>query len=134
MRRIILFTIISIFLASMGTDIYAQDTKNADAEYLKLDEFPTFRGGTPNDFALWVARNIKYPKEAKAMKIEGIVKVRFGIGLDGKISEAYIEQGLHPLLEEEAIRVIKKSPKWKPAMQDGHPVKVSYTLPVIFGL
>lgn len=115
-----------------GVNAGAQDTKNPDPQYLLLDEHPTFKGGTPNDFAFWVARHLKYPKYAKEIGIEGTVKVHFVIDTNGKISEAHVHEGVHPLLEEEAVRVVMKSPKWKPGMKDGQPVRVSYTLPVIF--
>ena len=97
-----------------------------------LDEHPTFKGGSPNDFALWVAKHVKYPKYAKEIGIEGTVKVHFVIDKKGKVSEAHVHQGVHPVLDQEAVRVVLKSPKWKPAKKDGRPVKVSYTIPVMF--
>lgn len=132
MKKSLLFIIISMAFLFAGADSVAQDTKNADPRYFLLDEHPTFKGGSPNDFALWVAKHVKYPKYAKEIGIEGTVKVHFVIDKKGKISEAHVHQGVHPVLDQEAVRVVLKSPKWKPAKKDGRPVKVSYTIPVVF--
>ena len=132
MKKILFPIIISMAFLFAGADAVAQDTKDADPRYLLLDEHPTFKGGSPNDFALWVAKNVKYPKYAKEAGIEGTVLVHFVIDKKGKISEAHVHQGVHPVLDEEAVRVILKSPKWKPGKTDGKPVKVSYTMPVMF--
>lgn len=134
MRKTILLLILSFALSFVATDLCAQDTSRADAEYSELDEFPTFKGGTPVDFAYWVAGRLKYPEDAKTDGVEGMVKVRFVVGKKGKLEEVSIEQGVHPLLDAEALRVVLKSPKWKPAKKDGKPVKVSYTIPVNFSL
>ena len=130
MKRVLLFIICAFLFA--GADAIAQDTKNADPRYLLLDEHPTFKGGSPGDFAMWVAKHIKYPKAAKKAGVEGTVMVHFVIDKNGKISDAHVHQSVHPALDEEAVRVVKKSPKWKPGKKDGRPVKVSYTIPVVF--
>ena len=132
MKKSLLFIIISMAFFFAGADAIAQDTKHADPRYLELDEHPTFKGGSPNDFALWVAKHVKYPKYAKEAGIEGTVKVHFVIDKKGKISEAHVHEGVHPALDQEAVRVVLKSPKWKPGKKDGRPVKVSYTIPVMF--
>ena len=132
MKQSLLFIFISMALLFAGPDAVAQDTKHADPRYFLLDEHPTFKGGSPNDFALWVTKHVKYPKYAKEIGIEGTVKVHFVIDKKGKVSEAHVLQGVHPVLDQEAVRVVLKSPKWKPAKKDGRPVKVSYTIPVMF--
>ena len=132
MKKSLVFIIISLAFLCAGVNATAQDTKNPDPRYLLLDEHPTFKGGSPNDFALWVARHVKYPKYAKETGIEGIVKVHFVIDKKGRVSEAHVYEGVHPVLDKEAVRVVLKSPKWKPGKKDGRPVKVSYTIPVVF--
>lgn len=132
MKKSLVFIIISLAFLCAGVNATAQDTKNPDPRYLLLDEHPTFKGGSPNDFALWVARHVKYPKYAKETGIEGIVKVHFVIDKKGRVSEAHVHEGVHPVLDKEAVRVVLKSPKWKPGKKDGKPVKVSYTIPVVF--
>lgn len=134
MKRALIFLIISWVFLVTGVNVNAQNTKDADPAYVELDEHPTFKGGSPNDFVYWVARHVKYPKDAKESGVEGTVMVHFVIDTDGKIYEAHVHEGegVHQLLDEEAVRVVKKSPKWKPGKKDGKPVKVSYTMPVIF--
>ena len=132
MKKSLAFIIISLAFLCAGVNAAAQDTKNPDPRYLLLADHPTFKGGSPNDFALWVARHVKYPKYAKETGIEGIVKVHFVIDKKGRVSEAHVYEGVHPVLDKEAVRVVLKSPKWKPGKKDGRPVKVSYTIPVVF--
>lgn len=134
MKKSLLFTLVSMVFLFVGVNAMAQDTKDADPRYFELDEHPTFKGGSPNDFALWVARHLKYPKYAKKAGLEGTVMVHFVIDKNGKISEAHVHEGegVHPVLDAEAVRVVLKSPKWKPGKKDSQPVKVSYTMPVVF--
>ena len=99
---------------------------------MELDEHPTFKGGGPNNFASWVSTHVKYPKEAKNAGVEGTVMVCFVVDTDGKIADVHVHESVHPLLDAEAIKVVMKSPKWKPGKKDGKPVRVSYTMPVMF--
>ncbi len=64
--------------------------------------------------------------------ISGTVTVKFVVGTNGGVQEVEVIKGLLPALDQEAVRVIKSSPKWKPAMKDGHPVRMTYTIPVAF--
>ena len=54
------------------------------------------------------------------------------IGTNGGVQEVEVEKGVFPSLDAEAVRVVKSSPKWKPGIKNGKPVRVTYTLPVIF--
>ena len=132
MKKSLLFIIISIAFLFAGIDAVAQDTKHADPRYLELDEPPTFKGGGPNNFATWVTSHVKYPKAAKKAGVEGTVKVCFVVDTDGKITDAHVHEGVHPELDAEAVKVVIKSPKWEPGKKDGKPVRVSYTMPVMF--
>jgi TonB family protein len=96
------------------------------------DKWPTFKGKGTEAFSQWVTARLKYPKDAKAARIDGTVKVKFVIGTNGGVQEVEVEQGVYPSLDAEAVRVIKSSPKWKPGIKDGKPCRVTYTLPVIF--
>ena len=99
-----------------------------------LDKYPTFKGKSPEAFSAWVAAHLKYPKEAKTAQIDGTVKVQFVVGKNGGVQEVQVVEGVHPALDAEAVRVIRSSPKWKPGIKDGKPVRVTYTLPVFFVL
>ena len=74
------------------------------------------------------------PEEAVKNGIEGIVYVQFVVDKDGKIVEPKVVQGVCPELDAEALRVVSGMPAWKPGMQRGKPVAVSFVLPVVFHL
>ena len=97
-----------------------------------LDVYPTFKGKGKSAFSEWVTARLKYPKEAKAAHIDGTVTVQFVVGKNGGVQEVQVLKGVHPALDAEALRVVRSSPKWKPGIKDGKPVRVNYTLPVIF--
>lgn len=96
---------------------------------------PSFNGGDANDFSKWVNEHKHYPEEAKKAGIEGRVTTQFTITKEGKLINVRILRGVHPLLDEEAIRVIESAPQiWKPGEKKGEPIDVTYTFPVIFKL
>lgn len=97
---------------------------------------PRFNGGDANAFKNWVDKHKCYPEEAKKSRIEGRVTTQFTITKEGKLTKVRILRGVHPLLDEEAIRVIESAPQnWKPGLDyKGEPVDVTYTFPVIFTL
>lgn len=97
-----------------------------------LDRYPTFKGKGTEAFSAWVTAHLKYPKEAKAAQMDGAVSVQFVVGTNGGVQEVEVLKGVHPALDAEAVRVVRSSPKWKPGIKDGKPVRVTYTLPVIF--
>jgi TonB family protein len=101
--------------------------------YSYAEEMPEFPGG-PESLMKFIAENIEYPLVAKEKGIAGRVYVQFVVLSDGKIGEVTILRGVDPLLDAEAIRVIKKFPMWKPGKQNGKFVNVLYTLPVNFKL
>ena len=98
------------------------------------DKYPTFKGKGTEAFSAWVTAHLKYPKDAKAAHIDGTVFVKFVIGTNGGVQEVEVDKGVFPSLDAEAVRVVKSSPKWKPAIKDGKPVRMVYHLPVIFVL
>ena len=70
---------------------------------------------------------INYPQEAIDKEITGNVYVNFVVGTDGKIKNTRITRGVHPSLDKEALRVVNSLSRWKPGMQAGLPIEVSYT-------
>ena len=95
---------------------------------------PGFNGGDANEFSKWVNSQLKYPEQAKKDKIQGRVTLQFTVGADGMVRDARVIRGAHELLDAEALRVVSASPKWEPGVQNGEPVNVTYTFPVIFQL
>ena len=99
-----------------------------------VEQKPSFKGGDANEFSKWVNSQLVYPKDAKAKKIQGRVTLQFTIESDGSVTNVNVLKGVHPSLDEEAVRVVSSSPKWKPGTQRGKPVRVTYTFPITFGL
>jgi TonB family protein len=113
--------------------IHAQTTNNEEEIFTIVEKMPEFRGGE-NSLIEFLKKNIRYPEDAKDLGISGTVYATFIVGTDGIIKDMKVLRGVHPLLDEEAIRVIKKMPFWKPGIQKGKPVNVSYVLPINFTL
>lgn len=114
--------------------IEKEETKEEEAEiFVIVEDMPEFPGG---EVALrrWIANNIKYPTIAAENGIQGRVYVQFVVDRDGSISNAKVARGVDPSLDQEALRVVNSLPKWKPGMQRGKPVRVSYTVPINFQL
>lgn len=86
-----------------------------------------------NDSILnWIRDHIKYPEKALKERIEGKVAVRFIVEINGEITNAKIQKSVDQDLDNEAIRVILSMPNWKPAYNNGLPVRSYFTVPVIF--
>lgn len=101
--------------------------------FVIVEQMPEFPGGQDSLYK-FLSANIIYPKEARDNGIEGKVFVNFTIEKDGSINEVKVIKGVHPLLDEEAVRVVESFPKWKPGKQKGKTVRVSYNLPLNFVL
>jgi len=99
--------------------------------YDAVEQMPSFSGG-PSALMQYLADNIKYPVKAEEKKIQGRVVCTFVVESDGFITNVQVWQPVDPLLDKEAIRVIKSMPKWFPGRHDGKPVRVKYTAPVTF--
>jgi len=105
----------------------------AEEIFTFVEEYPEFPGG---DKALmeYVVNTIKYPEVARTSGITGTVYVQFVVEKDGSISDAKVVRGIGGGCDEEAVRVVKSMPKWKPGKQRGQPVRVYFTLPIEFKL
>lgn len=105
-----------------------------DTAVLKtVEQLPEFPGGIVM-FMKWLTRNLKYPPQAQQQKIQGKVVVSFIINKDGSIASPTIVHSADPLLDREALRVIKMMPRWKPGVQDGKPCRTMFAIPVNFVL
>lgn len=96
-----------------------------------VEEMPGFPGGEAKLFE-YLGKETKFPPMARDAGIQGTVFVRFVVYEDGAIKDVTVVRSVHPALDEEAIRVIKSMPKWKPGKQRGKPVRVQYNLPIKF--
>ena len=113
----------------------AEDEEEVDEQqiFTVVESMPEFPGGM-GALMKYLAENIKYPSLAKESGIQGRVFINFVVEPDGSISNVKVLRGIGGGCDEEAVRVVKNMPKWKPGMQRGKPVRVSYNLPVKFTL
>lgn len=102
--------------------------------YSKVDVMPSFKGGGIDKFREWVQKKTKYPQTATANGIQGKVYITFIIEKDGSISNVKVARGVDPLIDDEALKSVKSSPRWTPGMLKGKAVRVSYFIPVNFEL
>lgn len=100
----------------------------AHTDYEIMPEFPGGENGLMN----YIMQNLKYPKEALLQNTQGRVSVLFYINVSGEVQKARVKDSISKELDAEALRIITSMPKWKPGMQDGAPVGVSYLLPITF--
>lgn len=105
-------------------------SKETSGKYLTERE-PEFPGGL-DAFGNFLSLNLKYPKIDIQNKVSGKVILRFIVQKDGSIDDIKPLRGPSQTLIDEAIRVLKLSPKWKPAVQNENPVKANYTVPISF--
>ncbi len=120
---------------------YRNNTREGDWKYWNgkgeeegfVESMPEYPGG-PEAMNAFIAKETCYPKYARKNNIQGRVVLEFIVGIDGTISDITVKKSAHPVLDEEAIRVISKMPKWKPGMQNNKPVFVKFTLPIVFKL
>ncbi|MBP3317013.1 MAG: energy transducer TonB [Alistipes sp.] len=103
-----------------------------DQPFIKVEKMPTFRGGDLNAFRNWVQGKLRYPQIAQENGISGRVVLSFVVERDGTLTNIQVLQSPDRSLGDEATRVVASSPKWEPGMQRNQPVRVKYTLPVVF--
>jgi protein TonB len=98
-----------------------------------VEQMPEFPGGQAA-LMKWLSDNIKYPAVAEENGIQGRVVCTFVVERDGSVTDVQVARSIDPSLDKEAIRVLKKMPKWIPGRQNGSAVRVKYTVPVTFKL
>jgi protein TonB len=96
-----------------------------------VEEMPEFPGGI-NELLKFISTNLEYPEEAVDNNIQGRVTIKFAVNTDGSVYRIEVIGPVDPLLDNEAIRIIKLIPGFKPGKQNGVAVPVWFTLPVVF--
>ena len=146
MKRPFLCFVTLVSLALLGSmkahaQVVVADTtshKEVSADFFLPEDdvwHPTFMGQDKNAFSQWVKEHQRYPKKAKKAGIQGRVVVRFTIDEKGRMTDVQLVRGVHPLLDKEALRVIKSAPKkWTAGTRNGKPFAFKYTLTVGFFL
>lgn len=96
-----------------------------------LEVMPEPYGGAAA-WAKFLQKNIHYPPQASEASVQGKVFLSFIVETDGHLSNIKVERGVGSGLDEEALRVLKLAPAWKPGIQNGHKVRVKYNIPISF--
>lgn len=102
-------------------------------DFSKVEVLPEFEGGTQG-WANYLRTNLKYPATARENNLQGRVILSFVVEKDGDLSDIKVLRGIGGGTDEEAVRVLENSPKWKPGILSGKPVRVAYTMPIFFQL
>lgn len=116
-----------------ASDVTAPADTTKNVVYDVTETMPQFPGGQ-GVMMKYLAANIKYPASAVKAKKQGRVIIAFVIQKDGSVTNARIVKSVDPELDAEALRIVKAMPNWTPGTQDGKPVNVRYTIPVVFSL
>jgi periplasmic protein TonB len=114
-------------------DTREQVIKPDDTPFISVQEMPEYPGGL-SELMRYIGSTISYPDEAIANNIQGRVILKFVVNTDGSVDRIQIIKGIDTSLDNEAVRVIKTLNRFKPGKQDGIPVPVWYTIPVLFRL
>ncbi len=113
-----------------------ETTKQVDEEevFMVVETMPEPKGGL-QEFYKYIGQNLKYPAEARQVDAAGRVIISFIINQEGQIENPTLIKGVHPLLDAEALRVLKEYPHtWTPGKQRGRAVNVKMAIPVMFGM
>jgi len=114
--------------------VEVEEEEVVEAEVFTIvEEMPAYPGGDQKLYE-YLGKNIKYPQIARETGVQGRVFVNFVVEPDGSVSNVKVMRGIGGGCDEEAMRVIKTMPKWKPGKQRGKAVRVTYTIPVVFKL
>ncbi|MFN8345880.1 MAG: TonB family protein [Spirosomataceae bacterium] len=117
----------------------SEATKPAEVEAKEPEVFerveiqPEFAGGM-EAFRNFLIKNLKYPNAAQRSNIQGKVYLNFTVEADGSLSNITVLRGIGFGCDEEALRVMKLMPKWKPGKQSGRAVRVKFNMPIVFTL
>ncbi len=98
-----------------------------------VQKIPEFPGGW-SAFMQWLTKNLKYPASAQKDKIQGMVVVSFIVNKDGSVADVKVSTSADPILDKEALRVLKMMPKWKPGMDRNKVCRTMIAVPVVFKL
>lgn len=114
--------------------LQAEEEETEDEIFVIVEDMPKFRGGDINKFREWVQKRVRYPELAAENGIQGRVFISFVVETNGNVSNVTVTRSVDALLDEAAKEAVAASPKWEPGMQRGRPVRVRYSIPIIFQL
>lgn len=117
----------------VGNEPKSSKGPTEDNTFYEVEEPAEFPGGLAA-LMKWLSNNMRYPEEAQCDSIQGRVIVRFVVEKNGAIGDISILKSIHPALDNEAIRIVKRMPRWRPGKNNGQPVRSQFCLPITFRL
>ena len=114
--------------------LQAEEEEVEEEIFVIVEDMPKFKGGDINTFRDWVQKRVRYPELASENGIQGRVFITFVVETNGNVSNVSVSRSVDALLDEAAKEAVAASPKWEPGMQRGRPVRVRYSIPIIFQL
>lgn len=120
-------------IAQTDIKLHEEEIEDEPTVFIVVEEAPEFPGGL-QALGKFISQSIKYPQIAKENGIQGKVHINFIVDDKGNITKIKVIRGVDPTLDAEAVRVVQNMPKWKPGIQQGKPVYVSFNLPISFVL
>ena len=100
--------------------------------FIVVEEKASFMGGDEGTFRNWVQQRVKYPAIAQENGIQGKVIISFVVNTDGSVSNIEVLRTPDSTLSDEAVRIIKSSPKWTAAKQRNKSVRQKFVIPIDF--
>jgi Ca-activated chloride channel family protein len=112
---------------------FEEEEEKAEEEVFTIvEEMPRFQNGDVSKFLEYLQKELKFPESSLEGSIQGRIFAQFTVNEKGEVVDIKILRGISPELDAEVIRALKASPKWTPGKQRGKPVKVNYTIPIVF--
>jgi TonB family protein len=132
------YRILLCFLVVFGwknsvAQVLPENSPSRDNTFIVAEKMPEFPGGQ-SALVEFIKTNMRYPEKAIKLGDEGKVLVTFVVNPEGKVIDPEVKISITKELDEEAIRIVKHMPIWKPGMQNGKAVNVQLTLPILFKL
>jgi protein TonB len=133
MKNILLLTTFLSFFLLINGQNSTSFQKEEEIIHQVVEQIPEFPGGRQalNDS---IREYLQYPQLAIEKKIEGTTVVQFAVLKDGSVDKVTVYVSAHPLLDQEAVRVVRSLPKWTPGKINGKKVNCYYIIPVVFKL
>ena len=114
------------------TEIPDEKPEATEEIFIKVEDMPKFNGGGINEFWKYVQEHVEYPEEARDIGLQGKILVYFVVNQKGNITNIEVKRGIHPLLDNEVVKTLNEAPLWEPGKQHNRPVKVCFSIPVVF--
>lgn len=133
-KNFILFFLMFFCVTVFGQNVTgtSQNLNIPDEEICNVIDIPASFPGGQAAMMQWLSDNMNYPTSSAEKSVQGRVIVEFVVTKTGQIANVKVARGVDPLLDHEAVRLVKSMPKWAPGMKGDEYVNTRYTLPVTF--